>query len=95
MIDGGAGNDEIDGFAGNDFLRGGDGNDELRPNTGTDTMVGGDGVDTAAYGKRASPAFSLDGLANDGATNPPENDLIGADIENIEGRPRRPRRRSP
>ena len=85
MIDGGAGNDDIDGFAGNDFLRGGDGNDELRPNTGTDTMVGGDGVDTAAYGKRVSPAFSLDGLANDGTTNPPENDLIGADIENIEG----------
>ena len=71
MIDGGAGNDDIDGFAGNDFLRGGDGNDELRPNTGTDTMVGGDGVDTAAYGKHISPAFSLDGLANDGATTRP------------------------
>ena len=45
-------------------------------------MVGGDGVDVAVYGKRVSPAFSLDGLANDGALD--ENDLIGADIEGIE-----------
>ena len=45
-------------------------------------MVGGDGVDIAVYGKRVSPAFSLDGLANDGALG--ENDLIGADIEDIE-----------
>jgi hypothetical protein len=84
-IDGGPGNDDIDGFAGNDSLRGGDGNDELRPNTGTDTMVGGDGVDSAVYQKRVSPSFSLDGIANDGATAPSaENDLIGTDIENIE-----------
>ena len=30
-------------------------------------MIGGDGVDVAVYGKRVSPVFSLDGLANDGA----------------------------
>jgi hypothetical protein len=88
-IDGGAGNDDIDGFAGNDELRGGDGNDILRPNTGTDTMVGGDGIDTASYGKRFGAAFSLDGIQNDGgpteADGPPENDLIGTDIENVEG----------
>lgn len=85
-IEGGAGNDDLDGFVGNDTLRGGDGNDELRPNTGTDTMVGGDGVDTAVYQRRISPIFSLDGLPNDGATVPaPEGDLIGTDVENIEG----------
>jgi hypothetical protein len=85
IIDGGPGNDDIDGFAGNDQLTGGDGNDVLRPNTGTDTLVGGDGVDSAVYQKRVSPSFSLDGLANDGATAPtPENDLIGTDIENVE-----------
>jgi hypothetical protein len=82
-IDGGAGNDDIDGFAGNDALKGGDGNDELLPNTGTDTLVGGDGIDTASYGRRASPSYSLDGQGNDGAAG--ENDVIGADIENVEG----------
>ena len=45
-------------------------------------MVGGDGVDVAVYGRRVSPVFSLDGLANDGALD--ENDLIGADVEGIE-----------
>jgi hypothetical protein len=82
IITGGDNNDDIDGFPGNDQLSGGDGNDELRPNTGTDTMVGGDGIDTAAYGQRVSPSFSLDGLPNDGGAG--ENDLIGADIENVE-----------
>src|SRR5918994_5539031 len=63
VIDGGPGDDDLDGFGGDDSLRGGEGNDTLRPNVGTDTMVGGDGVDVAVYGKRVSPAFSLDGLA--------------------------------
>jgi hypothetical protein len=80
-IDGGAGNDDIDGSAGNDTLRGGDGNDTLSPNTGTDAISGGDGIDTADYGLRASPIITLDGLANDGELN--ENDIIGADVENI------------
>ena len=82
-IDGGAGDDTIDGFDGNDVLRGGDGNDDLKPNIGTDTLVGGDGIDTATYGRRLSPTYSLDGIANDGAAG--ENDLIGTDVENIEG----------
>ena len=82
VIEGGPGDDDLDGFGGDDSLRGGEGNDTLRPNVGTDTMVGGDGVDVAAYGRRVSPAFSLDGLANDGMLG--ENDLIGADIEGIE-----------
>ena len=81
-IDGGPGDDDIDGFAGNDAVSGGDGNDTLRPNTGTDTVGGGDGFDVAAYGRRVTPTFSLDGLANDGAAG--ENDLIGADVEGIE-----------
>jgi Bacterial Ig domain/RTX calcium-binding nonapeptide repeat (4 copies) len=81
-IDGGPGDDDLDGFAGTDTLLGGDGNDTLRPNTGTDNMTGGDGFDVAVYGRRTSPTFSLDGLANDGAAG--ENDLIGADVEGIE-----------
>src|SRR6478735_4061440 len=83
-IDGSAGDDEINGFAGNDSIRGGDGNDAITPNTGTDAISGGDGVDTAVYGWRAAPTLSLDGQANDGEAG--ENDLIGADVENITAR---------
>lgn len=82
-IDGGSGDDDIDGSSGNDVLRGGDGNDELAPNTGTDGISGGEGIDTVTYGLRVVPSLTLDGVANDGAIG--ENDLIGADIENIEG----------
>jgi Ca2+-binding RTX toxin-like protein len=81
-IDGGPGDDDLDGGPGDDTLAGGDGNDTLRPNYGKDTVVGGDGFDVAVYGKRQSPVFSLDGLANDG--EPGENDQIGADVEGIE-----------
>jgi len=78
---GGAGDDELDGFLGNDTLRGGDGNDRLLPNVGTDTVAGGDGFDVVEYGRRSTPSFSLDGLANDGAAG--ENDLIGTDVEGV------------
>jgi Ca2+-binding RTX toxin-like protein len=81
-IEGGPGDDDLDGGPGDDTLSGGDGNDILRPNFDTDTLVGGDGFDVAVYGKRVSPAFSLDGLANDGKLG--ENDQIGADVEGIE-----------
>lgn len=82
QIDGGAGDDDLDGSPGADTLTGGDGNDTLQPDNGKDTMVGGDGFDVAVYGRRISPSFSLDGLANDGAVG--ENDAIGADVEGIE-----------
>src|SRR5690606_11765634 len=82
IIDGGAGDDTIDGSAGHDALRGGDGNDRLRPNVGTDGISGGEGIDTVVYGNRHSPTYSLDGLANDGASG--ENDLIGVDVEHVE-----------
>jgi Ca2+-binding RTX toxin-like protein len=84
-IDGGPGNDDLDGSAGNDTMRGGDGNDTLSPNTGTDAVSGGDGIDTAEYGLRPAPTYTLDGQPNDGEPTavPPENDLLGADVENI------------
>jgi hypothetical protein len=82
-IEGGAGDDDIDGFAGDDTIKGNDGNDDLKPNTGRDTVVGGDGIDTAIYGRRDSPTFTLDAQRNDGSAG--EGDLIGADIENVEG----------
>jgi Ca2+-binding RTX toxin-like protein len=82
-LNGDAGDDALEGFLGNDALRGGDGNDLLRPNTGTDTLTGGDGIDRAVYAEKNTPRFSLDGLPNDGEAG--ENDLIGADVEDIEG----------
>jgi hypothetical protein len=78
----GVGNDAVNAGAGNDVISGGDGNDEIHPDKGTDAIVGGDGIDTVVYGFRAAPVFSLDGVANDGEGG--ENDLIGADVENVE-----------
>ena len=83
LIDGGAGDDDLDGSSGNDSLRGGDGDDILQPDNGTDVVTGGDGIDTARYGVRIAPTYTLDGLANDGDAG--ENDLIGSDVENVEG----------
>jgi len=80
---GGPSNDALTGATANDVLRGGEGNDALQPDTGTDAISGGDGIDTVVYGQREAGVFSLDALANDG--DPGENDLIGNDIENIEG----------
>jgi hypothetical protein len=81
-IDGGSGDDDLESGPGNDSLRGGDGNDILRPDVGADALTGGDGIDKAVYGFRTTPTYTLDGLPNDGAAN--ENDLIGADVEDIE-----------
>ncbi|MDA0184560.1 Ig-like domain-containing protein [Solirubrobacter phytolaccae] len=82
-LDGGDGDDDLDGSSGNDVLRGGEGNDILTPNTGTDGVSGGEGVDTVTYNRRVALSLSLDGLANDGEAG--ENDLIGTDVENVEG----------
>jgi Ca2+-binding RTX toxin-like protein len=84
-LDGGPGDDTLDGSAGDDSLQGGDGNDVLQPNTGTDGVSGGDGIDRVLYGERANPSYTLDGRANDG--DPGENDLIGADVEEIVSSP--------
>jgi Ca2+-binding RTX toxin-like protein len=81
-LDGGAGDDVLEGFVGDDALRGGEGNDVLRPDVGTDTVDGGDGIDRVIFGYRVAPSYTLDGLPNDGGAN--ENDLIGADVEEIE-----------
>ncbi len=99
LIDGGLGDDNLDGSVGDDTLRGGLGNDILQPNTGTDGISGGDGIDRVLYGDRTDPSYTLDGLANDGQAD--ENDLIGADVEDIMslahvvGRQRDDRRRRP
>jgi hypothetical protein len=83
-LDGGAGDDDLDGLGGDDNLLGRDGDDILKPNSGKDTVSGGDGIDTALFGLRNAPVFSLDNRANDGESNPAENDLIASDVENVD-----------
>ena len=85
LIDGGPGDDILDGSVGDDTLRGGLGNDILQPNTGTDGISGGDGIDRVLYGDRTDPSYTLDGRDNDGQAD--ENDLIGADVEDIMSSP--------
>jgi Ca2+-binding RTX toxin-like protein len=77
-------NNRLVGGPGNDRLIGLDGNDVLDGGAGKDVLIGGLGSDTADYSSRAeSLKLSLDGIANDGAVG--ENDLISADIENVNG----------
>jgi Ca2+-binding RTX toxin-like protein len=97
---GGAGNDRLKasgrgevtlgGGTGEDRLRGGDGNDFLAGGPGTDVLAGGKGMDIASFeggdgttAPRGPVVVTLDGRANDGV--PGENDLVGADIEGVDG----------
>jgi Ca2+-binding RTX toxin-like protein len=90
---GGAGNDELNGWSGDDLLEGGTGNDflggddtELETSNpiGRDVIRGGPGTDYVSYNGHSKPVtVNLDGLANDGQAG--ENDLVGADVENING----------
>jgi Ca2+-binding RTX toxin-like protein len=78
------GNDILDGGDGNDSLDGGAGNDNLIAGIGTDKLIGGAGTDAADYSGRSDALIlTLDGKANDGKVG--ENDLISADIENVNG----------
>jgi hypothetical protein len=80
-LTGGAARDDLRGGDGDDILNGGDGDDTLGGDAGADVYNGGDGIDTASYGSRATPSYSIDGVANDGA--PGEGDNIEPDVENI------------
>ena len=77
-------NNKLVGNGGNDTLNGLDGNDTLDGGTGKDSLVGGTGTDLADYSKRTEALkLDLDGIADDGAAG--ENDMLSADIENING----------
>src|SRR5262249_40456502 len=79
------GNDSLHGGAATDHLDGGAGDDLLDGGPGHAFMYGADGHDIADYSDRAGQSViaSLDGVANDGF--PGENDLIGSDVEGIQG----------
>lgn len=83
LLSGGSGGDMLDGSAGNDQLSGGSGDDLLIGGTGADSMEGGDGDhDTVSYASRSeSLQLSLDGQANDGASQ--EHDFLATDNETL------------
>jgi Ca2+-binding RTX toxin-like protein len=85
-LSGQAGRDRLTGASSVDTLDGGDGRDLLIGGAGADTLKGGADPDTVSYEDKdgtKAVAISLDGVRNDG--EPAENDLIGADVENVIG----------
>ncbi len=81
------GRDTLVGGQDNDLLEAGSGDDTFyAENTvdGSDNMYGRTGVDIVNYyGRSVDQTFTLDSVANDGASG--ENDNVRADIENLNG----------
>ncbi|MBL7252966.1 calcium-binding protein [Actinoplanes sp. LDG1-01] len=86
---GGPGNDGLYGERGRDLLDGGTGDDNLSgeftvAEIDRDVMRGGPGRDNVDYSSHVEPVtVDLDGAADDGQAG--EGDLVGADVETIEG----------
>jgi Ca2+-binding RTX toxin-like protein len=81
--DGAAGEGDLIG-ADVERVTGGSGNDTVAGNAQANQLRGGTGVDTVTYAGRTEPLqLTLNGIADDGAAG--ENDLIGADVENVIG----------
>jgi Ca2+-binding RTX toxin-like protein len=93
---GGAGVDTLNGGPGSDFFEAGPGNDRINGRDGNDTLEsadvaadgadvfdGGTGVDTVSYRSRTGAVtVTLDGVANDGATNEADNNV---NVESVTG----------
>jgi Ca2+-binding RTX toxin-like protein len=99
-ISGGLGNDTLIGSGGNDTMAGDAGDDTFSEGTasnGGDTMTGGAGIDKLDYSLRtATLEVTMDGAVVSGAFvatasgeaaagTVTENDLVGADVENLIG----------
>jgi Ca2+-binding RTX toxin-like protein len=90
-LKGNEGNDVLIGSAQNDTLDGGAGDDVLQGGLGNDTFIGGAGLNTVSYADRAiTVKVSLDAtklwvLASSQNGQLGENDVIGADIQNLTG----------
>ncbi len=93
FIDGSAGDDALNGDAGGDTaqrrgtgadtLNGGDGLDILEGGEGADTLNGGEGPDTVTYAlSSAAVIVTIGGIGFGGEA---QGDVVGTDIENIEG----------
>ncbi|MBX3209345.1 MAG: calcium-binding protein [Labilithrix sp.] len=80
VITGGPGNDTLSGGAGDDVFPQGSAAD------GNDTISGGAGVDKVDYsGRSADITAALDGVTASGDLAASEADILGTDIENLEG----------
>ena len=67
-------------------LNGGPGNDTLIGGSGNDTISGGPGVDKVDYsGRSADITATLDGVTPSGDLTANEADILGSDVENLEG----------
>ena len=90
VVSGGPGADVIFDNVGSDSLSGGEGDDRLSGQFGDrlpDTISGGAGLDSYTDFSLTGLTVSMDGVADDGPTDPavgPRNDNVGADIENLE-----------
>ena len=86
---GGTSHDVLTGGLAADVAQGGDGNDTFKTLSvadGADRFDGGTGSDAVSYGARVTAVrVSLDGAANDGASNGAEGDDIEADVEKVTG----------
>ena len=85
----GDGDDQLSGSNGADLMNGGSGDDVIGSGLadgGTDLLQGGPGLDTAQAQSDFSVRISLDGVADDGPTDPAAEsakDNYGADLENV------------
>ena len=80
VITGGAGNDVMNGGAGDDVFPQGAAAD------GNDTISGGPGVDKVDYSRRSDDiTATLDGVTPSGDLAASEADILGSDVENLEG----------
>ncbi len=97
-VKGGAGDDTITGNALSNVITGGPGNDTLNGGAGddvfpqgaaadgNDTISGGAGVDKVDYsGRSAAITATLDGTTASGDLAASEADILGTDVENLEG----------
>jgi Ca2+-binding RTX toxin-like protein len=80
-----SGDDQFYGYGGNDVLSGGAGNDLLVGGAGADTLSGGAGIDTISYFDDVGVGVAIDLSARTAAGGWAAGDVIGGDIENING----------
>jgi len=90
ILNGGGGGDSLTGGDGDDTLNGGDGDDTFLEGdaaNGADAFNGGAGTDTVNYASREDTGVTvtIDGTADDGATDESEGDNVKTDVENLVG----------
>jgi len=73
----------LDGDAGNDYMVGGEDDDRLEAAGGNDSLYGATGRDLVSYDGATNGVTAHIGTSGNGV--PGENDIIGKDVEGLEG----------